>query len=75
MKNSLIVMQILSSMFVSSSCWFLKKYTCMIGEYGIFSDEEYKDELSGSTAVCVFVKNKRLYCVSIIMYGDYITIF
>ena len=36
----------------------------------LFIDETMKDELAGTTAITVLLKNHRLYCVSIISYGQ-----
>lgn len=31
-------------------------------------DEEMKEELSGTTAVCVLIKDKKLYCVCVMLF-------
>ncbi len=36
-------------------------FQCLI----IIKDENMRDELAGTTAICVLIKDKKLYCVSI----------
>ncbi len=35
-----------------------------------FTDDEMKDELAGSTALCVLLKSDRIFCVSIDVHGS-----
>lgn len=36
----------------------------------MLNDEEMKEEMAGTTAICVILKNQKIYCVSILI--DYV---
>lgn len=38
----------------------------------MLDDEDMKDELAGTTAICVILKDKKIFCVKIIYFRKYL---
>ena len=47
---------------------FLKTIECHLFLFCFYLDEEMRDDPSGATAVCVLIKNNKIYCVRIFVY-------
>ena len=50
---------------VTPSSYKYKYLFCVQFNVSIFLDEDYKEDLSGSTAICALIKDKTIYCVSL----------
>ena len=58
---------------VTPSSYKHKYLFCVQFNVSIFLDEDYKEDLSGSTAICALIKDKTIYCVSL-FYEDFFVI-